>query len=153
MELTHPLKVRERIQYYSALDEPRSFERGVMGAITGVFNNTLMGSDKSMYSAALHRRQVWGWLFTKDNMTPGEFHSQALSPMEWNALFRWMGASWKEDMRPGFKAELRWVYGWADHAFQLIKNNPMLTMAELITICSNEEAEDKVKATLMGVDV
>jgi hypothetical protein len=102
----------------------------------------LINSDKSMYSAALHRRQVWGWLFTKDDIIPGEFHSQALAPQEWNALFRWMGASWKDDgMRPGFKAELRWVYQWVEKAFLLSRNNPMLTMAEIITICSNAEKE------------
>jgi hypothetical protein len=142
MDLIHPLKIRERIQYYAALDEPRSFDRGVMGAIVGAFNTTLIGGDKSMYSAALHRRQVWGWLFTEDTIILGEFHSTALSPMEWNALFRWMGASWK-DMRPGFRAELRWVYQWTEKAFQLIKDNPIIIMAEIITIQTNEEREQK----------
>jgi hypothetical protein len=141
MGLTHPVKIRERVNYYASLGEPMTFDKGVMGAITGVFNNTLMGGDKSMYSAALHRRQVWGWLFTKDDITPGEFHSQALAPQEWNALFRWMGAGWKDNMRPGFKGELRWVYQWTEKAFKLVKDNPNITMAEIITICSNEEKE------------
>jgi hypothetical protein len=142
MELTHPLRIRERILYYASLDEPTSFSKGTMGAIVGAFNSTLIGGDKSMYSAALHRRQVWGWLFTKDDITPGEFHSTALSPMEWNALFRWMGASWNEnEMRPGFRAELRWVYQWVEAAFALAKGNPGITMAEIITICSNGKEE------------
>jgi hypothetical protein len=140
MDLIHPLKIRERIQHYASLDEPTSFSRGTMGAIVGAFNTTLIGGDKSMYSAALHRRQVFGWLFSKDDIILGEFHSTVLSPMEWNALFRWMGASWKDgELRPGFRAELRWVYQWAEKAFKMVKDNPQITMAEIITICSHEE--------------
>jgi hypothetical protein len=144
MELTHPIKIRERVLHYAALDEPKTFDKGVMGAITGAFNNALIGGDRSMYSAALHRRQVWGILFTKDDCIPGEFHSTALSPTEWNGLFRWMGASWnKNNMRPQFSGEVHWVYMWAEKAFKMLKDNPGLTMAELITIFSNEEEKEQ----------
>lgn len=140
MELTHPLKIRERVNYYAALGEPTSFGSGIMGAITGLFNSVLIGNDKSMYSAALHRRQVWGWLFTKDDMILSEFHSEALAPQEWNGIFHWIGCEWHPDkMRPQFKGELRWVYQWVEKAFQLAKDNPQITMTEIITICSNEE--------------
>jgi hypothetical protein len=138
MQLTPPLKVRERVQHYASLDEPVSFDNGVKGAITGAFNNALMGGDRSMYSAALHRRLVWGFLFTKDDCIPGECHSKALSPTEWNALFRWMGASWdKRHMRPQFQGEVRWIYQWVEKMQKLLKDNPSITMSELITICSN----------------
>lgn len=140
MELTNPAKVRERILYYASLDEPKSFDSGVSGAITGVFNSTLMGDDKSMYGAALRRRQVWGFLFTKDEHVPMEFHSKGLSPMEWNALFRWMGGGWKDgSMRPQFKAECRWVNQWAEKAFRIVKERPSIVMAEVISLCSDIE--------------
>lgn len=146
MELTHPIKIRERVLHYASLDEPKSFDKGVMGAITGAFNNALMSGDRSMYSAALHRRQVWGFLFTKDDCIPGEFHSNSLAPTEWNALFRWMGASWtKNSMRPQFQGEVRWVFMWAEKAFKMLKDNPNLTVAELITIFSNEEEKESGK--------
>jgi len=144
MELTHPVKIRERILHYAALDEPKTFDKGVMGAITGAFNNALMGSDRSMYAAALHRRQVWGFIFTRDDHVPGEYHSGALAPTDWNGLFRWMGASWnKDNMRPQFRGEVRWVFMWAEKAFNMLKDNPNLTVAELITIFSNEEKESE----------
>lgn len=144
MALTNPVKVRERVLHYAGLDEPKSFDQGVAGAITGVFNKVLRGSDGSMYAAALHRRQVWGFLFTKDESIPMEFHSAGLSPTDWNALYRWMGASWKDEtMRAEFKGELCWVYQWADAAFELLEGNPGITMAEIITILSNGNEEKK----------
>lgn len=141
-ELTHPIKIRERLQHYASQNTPETFDLHVLGAIVGTFNRFLRMSDKDPKIPAMRRRQVFGYLFTPDNETIQEIHSRNLSPGQSNGLLRWMGGSWNEPyMRAQFKAELGWVWDCTQHAFQLAKTDPGICMNDILVMQFNQVTE------------
>ena len=92
----------------SLTDRHKGFLLGIMTkALT--FDSDL--SERHHMTPDALRRMVIGWLFWDVSLPyEGQMSSKLLSPAQWVSLRRWIfGRESKDDPRPEFKAEIRWV--------------------------------------------